>query len=164
MICLIPDSRKLYNIYPKFYKYQLPVIHTFTSVMKRFTIFLLLLLYATVSSGFTVHLHYCMGELVESNLTHSDEPTCGGCGMEKEASSSDGCCKDEHKQIKVDQDKKLAEIAAKAKQTLSEQTVLFAFIAAENRLFDTVHQLPFSNAPPRQVIVPHYLFQRNFRI
>ncbi len=86
--------------------------------MKRLTIFLLLLLYVTVSSGFTVHLHYCMGELVESNLAHSDDPTCGGCGMEKDSSSNDGCCKDEHKQVKVDQDKKLAEIASKAKQTL----------------------------------------------
>lgn len=132
--------------------------------MKRLAIFLLLLLYVTVSSGFTVHLHYCMGELVESNLTHSDEPTCGGCGMEKDSSSNDGCCKDEHKQVKVDQDKKLAEIASKAKQTLLDQTVLFAFIATENRLFETVHQLPFSNAPPRQLTVPHYLFQRNFRI
>jgi hypothetical protein len=132
--------------------------------MKRLTIFLLLLLYVTVSSGFTVHLHYCMGELVESNLTHSDETTCGGCGMEKDSSSNDGCCKDEHKQVKVDQDKKLAEIAAKAKQTVSEHTVLFAFIAAESNLFETVRSLPFSNAPPRQLVVPHYLFQRNFRI
>lgn len=123
-----------------------------------------MLLYMTVSSGFTVHLHYCMGELVESNLTHSDEPTCGGCGMEKEAISSDGCCKDEHKQVKVDQDKKLAEIAAKAVQTASEQTVPFAFISPENLLFETVHQLPFSNAPPRNSGVPYYLFQRNFRI
>jgi hypothetical protein len=132
--------------------------------MKRITIFFLMLLYMAVSSGFTVHLHYCMGELVESNLTHSDEPTCGGCGMEKEASSSDGCCKDEHKQVKVDQDKKLAEIAAKAVQTASEHTVPFAFISPENLLFEAVHQGPFSNAPPRYSGIPCYLLQHNFRI
>ena len=132
--------------------------------MKRITIFLLLLLYVTVSSGFTVHLHYCMGELVESNLTHSEDAPCGVCGMEKDPDSSDGCCKDEHKQVKVDQDKKLGEIAAKAVQTASEHSVPFAFISPVNLLFEAVHQGPFSNAPPRYSGIPCYPLQHNFRI
>lgn len=132
--------------------------------MKRFTIFLLLLLYVTVSSGFTVHLHYCMGELVESNLSHSHESTCGGCGMEKDDPSADGCCKDEHKLLKVDQDKKLAELAAKQKLMNADQDQLFSVVAAECITVTAVVQLPFSNAPPQQVVVPHYLFYRNLRI
>ena len=136
----------------------------FTLEMKRISIFLLLLLYVTVSSGFTVHLHYCMGELVESRLTHSDEATCGGCGMEKDKSSSDGCCKDEHKLLKIDQNKKLAELDTSLKLPVSDQVILFAPVSTAVLPLQPEYLHPPTNAPPRQLAIPHYLLHRNFRI
>jgi hypothetical protein len=65
-------------------------------------VILLLVIYGTTSIGATVHMHFCMNEFVSWNLWHSaKEKKCSKCGMKEKKG---GCCKDEHKQLKIDSD------------------------------------------------------------
>ena len=49
--------------------------------------------------GATIHMHYCMNELVGWSLWHGEkDKECGKCGMKEKKG---GCCKDEHKQVKL---------------------------------------------------------------
>lgn len=45
-------------------------------------------------------MHYCMGKYVGWNLWHKKDNQCGKCGMKEDAKKK-GCCKDEHKQVKL---------------------------------------------------------------
>lgn len=63
---------------------------------------MLLFIYGITSVGATVRMHYCMNEYVGWDILHSqDDNKCGKCGMKDKKS---GCCKDEHKQIKISSD------------------------------------------------------------
>ncbi|SFD06117.1 hypothetical protein SAMN05518672_101278 [Chitinophaga sp. CF118] len=63
--------------------------------MKKFTIILLAILYTAITSGFTVHAHYCMGKLAELSFKSPVNDACNKCGK------SGKCCKDEFKYCKV---------------------------------------------------------------
>src|SRR5688572_30125687 len=74
--------------------------------MKKLVVTILAFLYLSASVGATVHLHYCMDKLVNVGLWHKEEKQCGKCGMEKSDENNKGCCKDEHKQVKLENDHK----------------------------------------------------------
>ncbi len=73
--------------------------------MKKIAALILAILYLGFSTGATVHLNYCMGRLVAKSLTHDTSKNCTICGMEK--SHSNGCCKDEINQLKIESDQDL---------------------------------------------------------
>jgi hypothetical protein len=83
----------------------LKINNTFAEV-KKAIVLILAILYITSSSGATISLHYCMGKLVGWNLGTTEQHSCNNCGMEM--NSENGCCKDEHKQVKIDKDQKTA--------------------------------------------------------
>lgn len=72
--------------------------------MKKIIVAILALLYITTSTGATIHMHYCMGELADWGIGHNDSKTCGKCGMDKSDEKDNGCCKDEQKQVKLETD------------------------------------------------------------
>ncbi|HEX2533578.1 MAG TPA: hypothetical protein VHK69_07575 [Chitinophagaceae bacterium] len=78
--------------------------------MKKALAFIWLLTYFTVSTGFTVNLHYCMDRLDSFELGGKESDTCGKCGMHVE--DSGGCCRDEVKVIKLELDESPAQAAA----------------------------------------------------
>ena len=59
--------------------------------------------YGITTVGATVHVHYCMDKIIGWDLSQTESRTCGKCGM-KESATKKGCCKDEVKQLKVDND------------------------------------------------------------
>ena len=73
--------------------------------MKRLFAFILLLIYSVTSIGATVQLHYCMGKLSGWSLSWTQSKECSKCGMEK-AHSDKGCCHDENKLLKIQDDQK----------------------------------------------------------
>src|SRR5258708_39522872 len=75
--------------------------------MKKFFVFILSLVYLTASTGATVHMHYCMGKLVEWGLQQDPKKKdkCSKCGM-KNLANKKGCCKDEQKHIQIEKDQK----------------------------------------------------------
>ena len=125
--------------------------------MKRFIISILAFLYISTSTGATIHLHYCMGKLVNWNLRHKPDDKCGKCGMKTSHNSKkNGCCRDEYKQIKNEKDQKLSQIAfalihpaciAIASPSTGLSSLFLIAIAETN---------PVSNAPPRSWL-PLYL-------
>jgi hypothetical protein len=71
--------------------------------MKKLLVIALASIYLLVSSGVVVNLHYCMGKLSSMGLIHHDSKTCGNCGMD-----NNGCCKDEVKVVKLQDNQDLA--------------------------------------------------------
>ncbi len=113
--------------------------------MKRVWVTILLLVYFTVSSGFVVNLHYCMGDLAEVELGHSDAKECGKCGMPVKQKA--GCCQDEVKVLKIAQDQSVAAFIAfhfGITQSLPE-AFNFPFVAAEQA---SCYRAAPAHAPP----------------
>ena len=76
----------------------------FTTVVKAFTSILLAFLYLSVSSGFNLRAHYCMGQLAGIGIGYESPKKCGKCGMHLSDGHKGGCCKDEHRLVKLDTD------------------------------------------------------------
>lgn len=80
--------------------------------MKKVIVSILAVLYLCSSAGATVHLHYCMGKLVNWSLADKDSDQCDKCEMQKDGD----CCKDELKFVKNSLDQKAAESAIQLTQ------------------------------------------------
>jgi hypothetical protein len=130
--------------------------------MKRLLITIIAVFYLGVSSGATVHLHYCMGQLVDWGLVSKNPEKCGKCGM-KTGSSKD-CCKDEQKQLKLESTQKISQNFFQL-EAQSIDLGLFAY-QSEPDLYVVAlaEELPVSNAPPKTPNTPAFIRNCNFRI
>ncbi len=71
--------------------------------MKKFAVIIVAILYFAVSSGVIVNMHYCMNRFASADVGYAtSQKDCGTCGMHKE--KSHGCCHDEVKLVKIDDD------------------------------------------------------------
>ena len=77
--------------------------------MKKTVVILSMLIYGFATMGATVHIHYCMNELVGWSLLRDEDNKCGRCGMAEE--DKDGCCKDERKHFKLKVDHQQANVS-----------------------------------------------------
>jgi len=149
--------KKLYVAYQDF----IPIFVEY--FMKRLLITVLAFFYLGVSSGATVHFHYCMGELIEWGL--SDKPSengadCSNCGMKK--GLSDDCCKDQKQEFKLKEAQKTSlNTLQPVLQALSSLTYaeLGTILSADSK-----DLLPKSNAPPRTQKTSLFVRNCNFRI
>lgn len=132
------------------------------SGVKKFFAVILSILYFATTSGATVHLHYCMGKLIEKNLWKEEGESCSKCGMEKSQKPGNDCCKEEQKQVKIEKEHNKTEtvfhpiVPVVPVSSFSIMPVVtFSSITEEN---------PTGNAPP--IINGLALFKRNciFRI
>ncbi|HTF31220.1 MAG TPA: hypothetical protein VK625_20330 [Flavitalea sp.] len=132
--------------------------------MKKFIVAILAILYLGTSTGATVHLHYCMDNLVGWDLWARHGDDCSNCGMTKEQKKeAKGCCKDERKQIKLTTDHKAIDdlqLIYKLQGTISPvhfelPPVYFSSISYENAM---------GHAPPGNAAPPIYLVNCTFRI
>lgn len=71
-------------------------------VLKKFLVTILALIYLATTTGATLHMHYCMGKIFSVDMVKKDG--CSKCGMK----TNGGCCKDEFKVIKVNDNHQLA--------------------------------------------------------
>jgi hypothetical protein len=74
--------------------------------MKKVLVSIVLICYLAVSSGVIINFHYCMNRLASTELFAFENDRCGKCGMHTE--ESNGCCRDEVKVVKMEEDQKLA--------------------------------------------------------
>ena len=77
----------------------------FVLLMKKITVVILLLCYLAASAGVIVNFHFCMDKLASARLYEKMAKKCGKCGMHIE--TPNGCCRDEVKIIKMDEDQKV---------------------------------------------------------
>lgn len=131
-----------------------------TSVLKKLLVTILAFLYLATSVGATVHLHYCMDQLVDWSLASDEEKECSNCGMHKDAAK--GCCKDEQKQVKFQGEQKMTDIVSllfgaafdvPLVQVEAHRLVAYSSVAVT---------YPVSHAPPNKALIPVYLSNRAF--
>lgn len=132
--------------------------------MKRILLTIVAFFYLGTSSGATVHFHYCMGELVKLGLTVPDEASCEFCGMTKNATKKNSCCKDDFKQAKIDQSKKATQLVYEFKQFPAVIQHTFRNDAYQVALSALKTNTVFSNAPPERLSVPVFIRNCTYRI
>jgi hypothetical protein len=93
--------------------------------MKKIIVAIFAIFYLAISSGFTLHMHYCMNKLADWGLSQSNSGTCSKCGMKKTDKKNKGCCKDEHKFVKNDSDQKIAEAGLQMVKVVALPVSLF---------------------------------------
>lgn len=134
--------------------------------MKKFAVSILAVLYLGLSSGATIHFHYCMGRLIGSSLVNNSAASdkCNKCGMPKKENGK-SCCKDEFRNLKIEKDQNV--------NTGNIQSIKLAKTAVVSKFIEytplSKHSLSnfiniSSNAPPEKSNVPVYLRNRVFRI
>lgn len=132
--------------------------------MKKFVVAIVALLYVAISCGATIHVHYCMDKLVDWSLGHNNDESCSECGMEKTLAQK-GCCKDEHKLVKLEDDQKITEPAVLNLQWPPAEASPGSFVSySPPALPAVVYKFPLSHAPPAGTGPVIYLRNRNFRI
>jgi hypothetical protein len=131
--------------------------------MKKFIVTILAFLYLAATAGATIHFHYCMDELVNAGLWHSDDKKCSRCGMEKSHENNNGCCKDEHKQVKLETDHKGVP-AYQLTEPGSAALPVPLFEIADINLPTVTGRNSLSHAPPRRDEIAVYIRNCVFRI
>ena len=104
-----------------------------------------------------------MDKLVDAGLWHNDSNQCGQCGMEKSHENNNGCCKDEHKQVKLETDHKgvpAYQLSEPGPATLPVPL----FEITDINLPTVTEQIPRSHAPPRRGDIAVYIRNCVFRI
>lgn len=123
--------------------------------MKRLFVFILALTYLVASTGTNMHLHFCMGKLADLSLwSKSQKKTCSKCGMEKK-DKPNGCCKDEHKWLKMQDDQKANVLNFELVQLQIAEPVNFIQYDFSPFTSNVSELLPNSHAPPRSCVAIH---------
>ena len=126
--------------------------------MKKALATILAFVYLTATTGATINLHYCMDKLVAWGAGEEKEgqKSCPHCNMTKSGKEkhcgkqNKGCCKDEHKQLKIEKDQKAANSGfdvSKPFIQLSSPVPSPAFFAGY--IFSASVEYPLTHAPPR---------------
>ncbi len=126
--------------------------------MKRFTVAILAIIYFTISTGMVINMHYCMGKLRSVNVDVLAKNLCG-CGKKE----SKGCCKTEHKLVKLEDNHK----ASVADFTLQQPVCLLqdAYSLINTPLINANCQAAYNNhSPPLLSQQDCYLRNCVFRI
>jgi hypothetical protein len=133
--------------------------------MKKLFVFILAFIYLGEVSGMSLYKHYCMDKLVSWGLTNGGKH-CSLCGMVKDLPQKGfckGCCKDEHKLVKLTDDHK-ASVSIWIGSLLSEVVPDNSTIETAIPSLTTASSWNSIHAPPLKRKVPFYLFNCVFRI
>ena len=132
--------------------------------MKKYIIFILAFLYLGLSTGATVHMHFCMGKLVGSSLWHNAiSDLCSKCCMQKKASNNK-CCKDEHKIVKIEQDQNVSIAVDHLVDLTAIEIESNNFIISEIFISSLIEKTSLSSAPLLWFKIPIYIRNCVFRI
>ena len=125
--------------------------------MKKLFVAILALIYITTSTGVIIHMHYCMGKVIEWKFVSNIKNTCGNCGKVKVDGKDNGCCKDKVKLVRNNADQRNAELAFQMIHFMAIEMPL-SFIEISPIDFTTVTvKNPTSHAPPMHRGVPIYM-------
>ncbi|MES2874061.1 MAG: hypothetical protein V4708_10085 [Bacteroidota bacterium] len=130
--------------------------------MKKLVLTILTVFYLGVSSGATVHFHYCMGQLIEWGLSETSSDQCGSCGRQE--SETCKCCKDQSQQFKVEKSQKAALSTFELNlPQLDLPLAFFTEIPQMSSSYDIDH-LYLSIQATRKQNTPVFIRNCNFRI
>ena len=130
--------------------------------MKKIVVSIIFISYLAMSTGVMVNFHYCMNKLASTELFATQGRQCEKCGMDMH--KGHGCCRDEVKIVKMQDDQKVSagfsfELASLELQT----TVPSAFIATcFHNVAEQIHYP--THSPPLLTEQDTYLENRVFRL
>lgn len=128
--------------------------------MRKISTLILICLYTMGAVGAPIQLHYCMGKLVGFGISREASKKCSTCGMDKK--KSHGCCKDETKQLHLEQDQQRS---AKILEITNLPVSLPAYVISADLFLPSSSTLtPVSHAPPERPVTGVFLLNCNFRI
>ncbi len=133
--------------------------------MKKLFVFILAITYLAEAGGMSLYKHYCMDRLVSWGLTKGGKD-CPSCGMEKnhpDKSECKGCCKDEHKIIKITGDHR-AEFSIWPIALFGEAVPSFSVVESSTLIQETNLVGRNIHAPPQKYKVPAFIFNCVFTI
>jgi len=117
--------------------------------MKKLIVAILAILYMGSTTGATIHMHYCMGKLVNKGLWHEKKAKCSLCKkQENKKACTKSCCKDQHKFIKFEKDQKAGETAFQFLHQAAFLNTYHNYAFTSPRLSKLAQQYPVCNAPP----------------
>jgi hypothetical protein len=150
-------SQKIIEIF----QYFIPIF--VQNKMKKLIITVLAVFYLGVSSGATVHFHYCMGELIEwglSNDSSEGADDCSNCGMKKGV--SEDCCKDQKQELKLKECQKALLSTFKANIFAIEPIF---YHELQVKALHSIYEQPISvHSVQRPGKTSVFILNRNFRI
>ena len=130
--------------------------------MKKLVLTILTIFYLGVSSGATVHFHYCMGQLIEWGLSETNPDQCTSCGRPE--SETGKCCKDQSQQFKVEKSQKVA-LSAYEFNLPQLDLSLASFIEIQQIFSYSLSEEHYlSIQAPRTQTIPAFIRNCNFRI
>lgn len=132
--------------------------------MKRILVTVLAFFYLGLSSGTTVHFHYCMDKLVDLGFSAPESAKCSLCGMMKKESAKKSCCKDDYKQAKVDHSQKPAQLNYDAQQVPAILLKMGIWEAQAFTLPLETGKAALRNAPPERQLIPVFIRNCTYRI
>jgi len=127
--------------------------------MKKIIAAILSIIYLTVSSGFAMNIHYCMGHVSSVDYTYSNNKKCGHCGMENKK----GCCHSEFKVVKLTDDQQLAKASISISQFPVEINSTAVNLLQCNQGSEKIAAINY-HSPPDKRLADVYLHDRVFRI
>ncbi len=135
------------------------------SLMKKFLVVILSVLYISSSMGAGLDVHYCCGKLknIELSFKNNSIKQNTKCGM-KFTANNNGCCKDVHKQIKVSHDQN--NVSAFTLPIASSSAVILPSVVEIPTIYlSTIAEGSFSpHSPPFREANPIYLKNCTFLI
>lgn len=135
--------------------------------MKRILLTIFAIFYLGVSSGATLHFHYCMGELVSWGLHKQTKTVCDFCGMPKPAAkgkAKKSCCEDGQHQAKVDKSQKTDGTVYQFNAPSSAILQPAPFANDQVQVPVKINKDALCNAPPYGLKVPVFLKNCTYRI
>lgn len=132
--------------------------------MRKALLTILAIFYLGVSSGASVHFHYCMGKLVSWGLEKQSRKVCDFCGMPKAESKKKSCCKDVEQQAKVEKSQKASQTIYKFDQLSTAIILPELFVYNQQPMPVKITREALSNAPPDGQPIPVYLKNCTYRI
>lgn len=132
--------------------------------MKKILVTILSLVYFVASSCVLLRQHYCMGDLVDTQIDFGQlvaTNTCGDCGMEE---GEDSCCESKMKFIKKIEDQKATDFQVLSLDYFSADLLpnFYIYPAIPVAAHRAVPVLALQKPPPKSV--PVFLENRNLRI
>ena len=116
--------------------------------MKRISLFILAIIYLVATTGTSMNLHFCMGKLASWSLwANNENEQCKKCGMEKDEKPN-GCCRDEHKWIKMQDDQKASVSSTLSFQQPVSEPLCHPGIIALNNFSQTSNHFSKNHPPP----------------
>lgn len=128
--------------------------------MKKGIVFILAILYITLTSGIVINVHYCMGRLTDVTYGHEKDKACDRCGMEQKP----GCCETDHQLIKADTDHLAASVLTAP--LIQKDILTTVFPINQLVVYAASQEIPFQqyHSPPDQRGNSLSLFNSVFRL